>query len=361
MISCEGRRELFRDDTECIHILSFLDGPLEERLCRRIEGQEHLHYQKGELPPDHLLPDVVFDNSFWSRFGIMPDVVLLPVSNDDLDRLSRVIDRKNHLPTTVVAVLLDDSLHGAIRAAQLNFDGILAEPFEFGDVHRLLKGARKKCEKRLFFSQRYHKLRQLLRKTNLDRRTLRNKINLLCQDLVHSNTNLTNTLQSLRKAYDFQNDLTGEFDLNYLLHKSLRHIKEQVDNSSGVIYLCQSKNIEAHISGPWRDEGQRELDEIEQLLKDTIITRVIETKTALLVPKADNWQEITGKERSQLKGLSLSAWPITSDEEMTGVLVIYKDDGQPLTPTNSEAMAIYLPPLAHAIKSVQKLQHLIVH
>lgn len=351
---------MFRDDTECIHILSFLDGPLEECLCRQIEGRERLHYQKGELPPGRLLPDMVFDNSFWSCLGIMPDVILLPVSSDDLDRLSRVIDQKNHLPTAVVAVLSDDSLHDAIRAAQLNFDGILAEPFEFGDVYRLLMGAMKRCEKRLFFSQRYHKLRQLLRKTNLDRRTLRNKINLLCQDLVHSNTNLTNTLQSLRKAYDFQNDLTGEFDLNYLLHKSLRHIKEQIDNSSGVIYLCQSKNIEAHISGPWY-EGQRELGEIEQLLKNTIITHVIQTKTTLIVPKAGNWQKITGKERRQLKGLSLSAWPITSNEEMTGVLVIYKDDGQPLTPTNSEAMAIYLPPLAHAIKSVQKLQHLIVH
>ena len=351
---------MFRDDTECIHILSFLDGPLEDRLCRQIEHQDHLHYQKGELPPGCVLPDVIFDNSFWLRLGIMPDVVLLPVSGVDLDRLSRVTEQKKSSPAAIVAVLTDDSLHDVIRAAQLNFDGILAEPFVFGDIYRLLKGTMERCKKRLFLTQRYQKLRQVLRKTNSDRRTLRNKVDLLCQDLVRSNTNLTNTLQSLRKAYDFQNDLTGEFDLNYLLHKSLRHIKEQIDNSSGVIYLCQSKNIEAHISGPWY-EDQRELDEIEQLLKDTIIAEVTRTKTSHLIPKGGDWQKIPDKKRRQLKGLSLSAWPIVSDEKMTGVLVIYKDDSQPLTPANSETLSIYLAPLAHAINSVQKLQHLIVH
>jgi len=351
---------LFQDDTTRIHILSFLDGPLEERLCRIVEGEQRLHYRKVESPSALPLSGAIIDVSFLAEHNIDPDVILLPVSGADLDRLTRVTDQKNHSPTAIVAVLLDDSLCDAIRAAQLNFDGILAEPFEFGDVYRLLSGAVEKCKKRLFFAQRYHKLRQLLRKTNLDRRTLRKKINLLCQDLVHSNTNLTNTLQNLRKAYDFQNDLTGEFDLNYLLHKSLRHIKEQIDNSSGVIYLCQSKDIEAHISGPWY-EGRRELDEIEQLLKDTIITQVAQTKTIRLIPKAGEWQEITVKERRQLEGLSLSAWPMFSDEEMTGVLVIYKDDSHPLTPADSETLAPYLPPLAHSIKAVQKLQHLIVH
>ena len=354
---------MFQDDTTCIHIQSFLDGPLEERFCRIVEGERRLHYRKVESPSALPLSGAVIDTSFWSQLGIVPDVILLPVSGADLDRLSRVTDQKNHSPTAIVAVLSDDSLYDAIRAAQLNFDGILAEPFISGQPIQLLRQAIKKCEKRLFFAQRYNKLRQLLRKTNLDRRTLRKKINLLCQDLVHSNTNLTNTLQNLRKAYDFQNDLTGEFDLNYLLHKSLRHIKEQIDNSSGIIYLCQSKDIEAHISGPWY-EGRRELAVIEQLLKDTIIThitQVAQTKTVRLIPKAGEWQEITVKERRELEGLSLLAWPMFSDEEMTGVLVIYKDDSQPLTPADSETLAPYLPPLAHSIKAVQKLQHLIVH
>lgn len=351
---------MFQDDTTDIRILSFLDGPLEERFCRQIEGREHLHYRKAESPSVLPLPGGIIDVSFLAEHNINPDVVLLPVSSADLDRLSQVTDQKIHPPTAIVAVLLDDSLYDAIRAAQLNFDGILAEPFAFGDVYRLLRGAVEKCKKRLFFDQRYHKLRQLLRKTNIDRRTLRNKINLLCQDLVHSNTNLTNTLQNLRKAYDFQNDLTGEFDLNYLLHKSLRHIKEQIDNSSGVIYLCQSKDIEAHISGPWY-EGRHELDEIEQLLKDTIITQVTQVaQTGCLIPKAGDWQEITPKERHQLEGLSLLAQPMVSDEAMTGVIVIYKDDSQPLTAADSETVAPYLPPLAHSIKAVQKLQHLIV-
>jgi len=352
---------LSQDDSTDIRILSFLDGPLEERLCRQIEGREHIHYRKAESSSALPLPGAIIDTSFLAEHNINPDVVLLPVSGSDLDRLSRVADQKTHHPTAIVAVLLDDSLYDAIRAAQLNFDGILAEPFTSGQPIRLLRQAIRRCKKRLFFDQRYHKLRQLLRKTNIDRRTLRNKINILCQDLVHSNTNLTNTLQNLRKAYDFQNDLAGEFDLNYLLHKSLRHIKEQIYNSSGVIYLCQSKNIEAHISGPWY-EGQRELDEIEQLLKDTIITQVTQvTQTGCLIPKAGDWQEITTKKRYQLKGLSLLAQPMVSDEEVTGVIVIYKDDSQPLTAADSETVAPYLPPLAHSIKAVQKLQHLIVH
>ena len=224
--------------------------------------------------------------------------------------------------------------------------------------HILLK-ALERSRGRFQIAKRYQKMQHVFHKVNRSRRILRDKVDLLCQDLVHSNVELINSLRLLRSAYDFQSDLTGEFDLRYLLHKALRQIKEQIDDSNALIYLCHSKEIEAHISGPWYD-SQHDLAEIAEFLKQTAVAKTASSRNPLLVPNAAQWQDILPPQRNMLAGLSLMALPVVLDDEILGVLVIYRDCARPLGPADSTAVQPLISPLARAIAAIQKLQDMII-
>lgn len=207
---------------------------------------------------------------------------------------------------------------------------------------------------------RYHKMRKFCRDVNRDRRQLRNKVDLLCRDLIQYNGNLTSSLHELQRIYDFQTELTGEFDLRYMLHKALRQIKNLVADSSALFYLSQSNGIEAHISGPWY-QSHRDLEEIEQPIQQTIIPEIIGSSRNLLIPDAVSWQDIPLKKRRLLGGLSLLGLPVICDDEVIGGLVIYRDSRKPLTTELCRDVQPYVYPLARAVTAILKLQPLITH
>jgi transcriptional regulator with GAF, ATPase, and Fis domain len=144
-----------------------------------------------------------------------------------------------------------------------------------------------------------------------------------------------------------------------MLHKALRQIKEQIPESSAVVYLCSSDKIEAHISGPWYD-NRRDLNEIETLLKETVISEVITSGRLILIGDAGDCEKILPKHRKELAGLSLMALPLFLDNELLGGLVVYRNWSSPLTVSESNFVKPYLPPLARAIEAIQKLNSLIV-
>jgi hypothetical protein len=359
------------EDSKRINILSLLNGDMEDRLRRQIEGNNNLCYRKAELPADCSLPEAIIDSSFWS---LLPadnvDVVLLAVTGPDMQRLNRKVEEKTssrnltgqfwkETSIAVVAVLVEDSVHDAVQAAKLDFDGIIAEPFLARQLPGIFQQAIERSRGRHYITSRYRRMRHLFRNVNRNRRQLRNKMDLLCRDLVQSNANLTNTLHDLRRIYNFQSDLTGEFDLCYMLHKALRQIKEQIPESSAVVYLCSSDKIEAHISGPWYD-NRRDLNEIEKLLKETVISELITSGRLILTGDAGACEKIPPKQRKELAGLSLMALPLFLDNELLGGLVVYRNWSSPLTVSESNFVKPYLPPLARAIEAIQKLNSLIV-
>ena len=208
-------------------------------------------------------------------------------------------------------------------------------------------------------SERNHKLRQLCRQLNRKRRQLRDKVDLLCRDLVYSNGELTQTLLQLRRVYDFQNDLSGEFDLRYLLHKALRSLREQLPDSSAAIYLCSSGAFEAHVAGAWYDQVQ-DIADIEQALEKSVVKKVLETKQAVLIDDAGESKEILPADRKTLSGLSLLVPGIWLEGKIIGVVAVYRQAGNAFTQKDINSIQPLLSPLARAINAAQKVQQFVI-
>ena len=207
---------------------------------------------------------------------------------------------------------------------------------------------------------RYAKLRQLCRQLNRKRRNLRDKVDLLCRDLVYSNQTFTETLQDLRRAYDFQTELTGEFDLRYMLHKALRHLREQITQSSAAIYLCDRGDFAAHVAGAWYEQAQ-DIADIERSLAVTVVKSVTETHKAVLVDDGCNYPTAQTQHRQVLTGLSLMGLGIVGEDGLVGVLIIYRCASEPLSQNDKLIVEPLLTPLGRAINAAQKLEQLIVH
>jgi transcriptional regulator with GAF, ATPase, and Fis domain len=207
--------------------------------------------------------------------------------------------------------------------------------------------------------QRYHKIRRICREANRKRRHLRDKVNLLCQDLVHSNMQFTETLHSLQRAYEFQSSLMGEFDGRYLLYKALRELKSGLPESNAAIYLCRKNQFEAHLTGPGCEELV-DIPEIETLLTATVVRQTMNTGQSYVYNNIDNWQDISPHYREQLRGLTLMALPIEFEDELLGVLVFYRAKQKGFCCKDKALLERLMLPLAQAIASVQKLEHLLV-
>lgn len=356
--------------TDNIRVLSFLAGKLEKSFQRQIQDIQQIDYHKVNGLVE-FSGATLSDKSFWSAWPIdKTDVVLLPLTSSDLEILQSrlmqnppcpeaVIGFWSWLPAAIVVVLVDDSLSDAVLAAQLDFDGIVTEPFQMSNMQQLLSNAIIRSQRRYRLAQRHHKLHHVLRKVNRNRHYLRDKVDLLCRDLVQSNMELTNTLQDMRRAYTLQSDLTGEFDMRLMLHKALRLIKEQVDDSNVAVYICDSGDFDAHIVGAWYDQPS-DMNELEKLFQKTIVERIQEQQHEILIPNAGTWRDICAQHRKKLAGLSILGLPIIIDNKLLGIMVLYRNVDQPLGPKEKEIVTPLLFPFGQAIEALQKITHLLV-
>lgn len=355
-------------DPDKIRVLSFLTGDHEKNFRRQICDYKTIEYHKAKNPWASFDCSQLIDKAFWTASDAdKADLVLLPMTGNDLTQLEELsalnkpsspatLSAWEWLETAVVAVLVEDSLQDAVAAAQLDFDGIIAQPFLPEPISYQITEAIQRSQRRYRLSHRYNKLQRLLRTVNRNRRHLRNKVDLLCRDLVQSNVDLTGTLQDLQKAYTFQSELTGEFDMRFMLNKGLCQIKNLVDDSSAAIYICHSDNFDAHVVSSWYDQPD-DINELEKLFSETVVEHIVQSRQHLLVADGGNWQYVSSPHRKMLAGLTVMAFPIIIDSELSAIMVLYRNADKPFQDRDKNAVAPLLLPFGRAIEAVQKLQH----
>ena len=353
------------DTTSTVTIGSFLTGGLEDQVLAHISQVHRYRYCRlDETLGRGLLAAEAGATAIMIEQDI--DVVLLPTSSADLTRWRRQCSGRWfgggappsdqwERPPAIVAVLSDDSLHDAVRAAQLDFEGILAEPFSPAALEQCFTAALARRDQRVRLSQRHNKVRRLCRDLNRQRRRLRHKVDLLCQDLVESNQGLNHRVEELRLAHDFQSSLTGQFDLQYVLHMSLQRMKKFLPESSGAAYLFESGLFEAHLAGAWyQDAG--DITEIEDAFRQTAVAAIAGDGAALRIDDAGAWPAFNSKLRESLAGLSLVALPLRGDSNLIGVVIFYRSADTPFTSDDQQRLRPYLDPLSRAVAAILKLQ-----
>ena len=387
---------------EHLRVVSLLKGDVEKRLRRLVGRLAGFDYSRAGGPDTVAEAEGEYLPSALAAYGAAEgaDVILVQLTSAQLKELDDQIASGDPgcervkpwlaSPAAVIAVLLpEESLAAAVLAARLDFDGIIALPVDGEQFRRVISRAIDRHSDRRHLIQRHSRLRRLCASVNRNRRQLRDKVNLLCGDLVEANRELTETMHHIRRAYDLQSSLVGEFDLHCLLHKGLRHIQDDIGDTHTALYLCRTESFEGHVVCP--DQAQRgSLLETEGMLGRVIVADVLASGVLRRVDnaacecKADtetghagkvtaeelsadgldvgNWDDVVFNaeqdDETLLAGLSLVAAPLIADDHRVGVLVMYRW-GKVFTGRDVGVLKAFLRPLSQAIDAAGKLAEVI--
>ncbi len=306
----------------------------------------------------YLTPD------FWSAIAERDfDIVLLQFdseSQQELDAYPKTQTSStepwpwNAIDPTVIATITDSDQALTAAAAQYDFSGILVMPLDSNQIIQSFDIALRRHRTRRRFARRYEKIVALLKRVNGEQKRLRQKVDLVCQDLVQSNIDLARSISSLREAYEFQMDMTGEFDIKVLLHKALAVIRQKTPDTGLSIYLCQSRQFEAHIVSDWFEQAH-DLHDIEFAFYQTILP--VSTHKPLLITDAGTLPRLTSQQRQIMANLSVLAMPLRTSETTVGVLFLYRQMDNPVTNAERLAISTFIAPLSRSIESLQRLNN----
>ncbi len=346
-----------------IQILPFLKEPLRRQLADLLPpGREYaLRSAPGDFQTDSDPRDILH---YIETLAHKPHVVLWQInaaalgnmeSCDGFEAAAPGEPSRDAIQTpAMIAVFEEASGQDVIRALNLDFDGFLTSPFAWEIVEDTLLQSLQRNRKKQHMRNRYLRMRTLCRLMNGRRRQLRNKVDLLCNDLVQSNRQMSATLTSLQKAYDFQGDLLGEYDLQYLLFKSLQEMKKSLPETAAAVYLCRSGQFEAHledVSGPGVD-----MEMLETSLQNAVVKKVLRLKKTMALAGYVPVLKTSDELAQAPAPLAILSLPIRYAREMVGVLVFYRSAENPFSRKEESAILPYLSSLGRAIAGLHKLQ-----
>ncbi|MBI9017452.1 MAG: GAF domain-containing protein [Phycisphaerae bacterium] len=360
------------NNQQSLSILSFLANTHAKDLCQA------LNYSEKEitiLGTDNSCDiEDMTSEIFWQHFALENiNAIVIPFDSHKLYELSDYIKANpqttgklgfwSWLNCAVIAVLTEDSMQDAIVAAELDFDGIISMPTDGQDIEGLLESSIKRSSSRHQISSRYSKLQGLLREVNKNRHHLQDKVDLLCKDLVQTNRDFTSSLLDVRKAYEFQQSLVGQFDMHYTLHKGLGDIICSIEDASAALYLTRSGDFEAHALGAWQEQYQ-DMTDIEEIFGKTIISETL-TKSDMMLFSGQTVIDLTSEDLSNhqenlLGNLSIMTVPLMDNGQPVAIITIYRDSQKPLTSNEFKAIKPIIQPFAKTIKSLLKLENLLL-
>jgi hypothetical protein len=99
-------------------------------------------------------------------------------------------------------------------------------------------------------TERCKRLRLLVRKLNQQRKRQANQIDILCHDLIGAQRSFLHRLQDVGFAAEFYRSLLGCTDLNAMLARAGRIIKQELPGTGVTFFLRQPDGCEAHACAP---------------------------------------------------------------------------------------------------------------
>jgi len=114
------------------------------------------------------------------------DVVITAMTLPDASglALTRELRARNHRPIIILAN--HPTTDEAIEALRLGVSELLIKPFDMADLAAVVQEAGRRQRKRHHHRVRYRRLRRMASRIICERRDLRQRMDLICQDLVHA-------------------------------------------------------------------------------------------------------------------------------------------------------------------------------
>ncbi len=199
-------------------------------------------------------------------------------------------------------------------------------------------------------TERYKRLRLLIKKVNLQHKQQAHKIDILCHDLIGAQRSFLHRLQDLGFAAEFYRSLLGCTDTNGVLARAARSIKQELPGTGVTFFLRQPDGCELHACPgeeplPGAQQGPHECfdsDLVEEICKHNRPC-TLEDIQAL---------NVAGDLRP-LSKFSLVTLPLSDLGRSLGFVLIYCAQPQALTLADVRRIGPVMRGLAQAVRAAR--------
>ena len=203
-------------------------------------------------------------------------------------------------------------------------------------------------------SERYERLRLLVKRVNKERKRQANQVDILCNDLVAAQREFMRRLNSVGFAARFYKDLLGLTDLRTLLSRAARIIREELPGTGIVFFLRQADGGDLRICDgePIPGfQGRRLVDCFTPELVADIC------KSNRLCALDDLFGMGLEGDRKELNSLSLATIPLQDLGRSLGFVLAYRAATHPLRADELDKVGLIMCGLSQAIRACGAALH----
>jgi FixJ family two-component response regulator len=282
------------------------------------------------------------------------DLLLLDVNLPDGDGMSLLpLLRERHPTAEAVVVTGQPSLDGAIGAMRAGVIDFLPKPFTAEHLQERVRRALARQAIVARTDKRLRRLRRAVRGLNVSRRTVSQKVDLLCNDLVSAYGELSKQLDAVRVQESFRKLCYSARDLEQLLCHAMDYILRQAGYSNVAVWLAAEEGVsELGAYMKYTIPGDRALTEA---MKEGLVPLITRDGFIHLQPE-DLAQQLTAVECEHLSTQTILGANCTYLGETLATLVVFRDARSPFTEEDGMMLRAITPIFATALASIVRKQ-----
>jgi hypothetical protein len=194
------------------------------------------------------------------------------------------------------------------------------------------------------------KTRQLVRKLNNIRRIQKQKIDILCNDIIAAHGTFINHLKSFRFAADFYENLLDATSLNMLAASAGEFLAENIEDCSVAIIFTSPDAPEIHFYSK-----DPRLEDIPPHISPYLTARMVESvcQSSQICSSDELCRMGFFAGPAVLKRISLAAIGLNSTGPALGMILLYRSADKPLCDSELSQVASVVKGLSRAVKALR--------
>jgi response regulator of citrate/malate metabolism len=278
------------------------------------------------------------------------EVLVLDVHLPDGDGLSLLPAVQQKQPTATTIVMTGEpSVDRVISAMRQGAVDFLPKPFSADQLRQRLSDAMARQHVLARNQSRLDRLRQATKRLNAARKTVSQKVDLLCNDLIGAYGSLAKELNELRTQDGFRQLLAQARDLEQLLCHAMDGLLRQMGYCNVAVWLAS-------------DEGEFQLGaymkytipgepEFTQTLREGLLP-MVQRQGMLHLGVEETQLVLSDAELKYLKGNTVLASNCTYLGESLAAIVLFRDGCTPFTDEHAKILKVIAPIFAVALGSM---------
>ena len=198
--------------------------------------------------------------------------------------------------------------------------------------------------------ERNTRLRQLVKKLNLIRKSQKKQIDILCNDILSAHNEFINHLKNFQFAADFYENILGITSLEQLAKAAGEYFTTNLEDINAAVIFMAGGQPQVHIYST--DSTLEDIpSQIGPYLSARMVQQICQTGK---VCTADQLCEMGFfASPAVLKKISLAAIGLNKTDPALGMIIIYRSSSQPLSKCELTRISSITPGLSTALKNMQ--------